>query len=273
MKDWHTYFTNKKIRFLDHSDPNYLQTAMASFAVDDTLCETIGKNTDTCACRFWVHDKTIVLGILDTRLPKFQAGISFLKQRGYDVIVRNSGGLAVVLDAGVLNFSFILPDTEEMGIHSGYELMTSFIQSMYEDVTSAIEAFEVTGSYCPGDYDLSIDGRKFAGISQRRVKNGIAVQIYLCIEGNGEERAALIRDFYQKGDALHDDRFDYPIVNPETMRSLADLTGQPLTVHDAKERIKQLLLLNKTEDIDNNELPIFEKRMEQMVQRNEKAFS
>jgi lipoate-protein ligase A len=39
-------------------------------------------------------------------------------------------------------------------------------------------------SYCPGKFDLSIDGKKFAGISQRRVRGGIAVQIYLCVEGN-----------------------------------------------------------------------------------------
>ena len=31
---------------------------------------------------------------------------------------------------------------------------------------------EIVGSYCPGSYDLSIDGKKFAGISQRRLKKG-----------------------------------------------------------------------------------------------------
>ena len=46
---------------------------------------------------------------------------------------------------------------------------------------------------------LSIDGRKFAGISQRRLRQGIAVQVYLCIEGSGAERAELIRELYKVG--------------------------------------------------------------------------
>ena len=42
-----------------------------------------------------------------------------------------------------------------------------------------IEAFEVADSYCPGDYDLSIQKRKIAGIAQRRLKDVVCVSIYL----------------------------------------------------------------------------------------------
>ena len=55
--------------------------------------------------------------------------------------------------------------------------------------TIEIEAREIVGSYCPGSYDLSIKGKKFAGISQRRIRKGVAVQIYLCVNGSGSERA------------------------------------------------------------------------------------
>ena len=63
--------------------------------------------------------------------------------------------------------------------------MVDFINALFPEVAERIEAYEIVGSYCPGSYDLSIDGKKFAGISQRRMKNGIAVQIYLCVEGSG----------------------------------------------------------------------------------------
>ncbi|SER88793.1 octanoyl-[GcvH]:protein N-octanoyltransferase [Gracilibacillus ureilyticus] len=272
MKEWQKFFGGKSVRIIDHSDPAVLGTAMASFAVDDTLCESAGRTKDTAACRFWVHDNTVVLGILDSRLPNIAEAVAFLKNEGFDVVVRNSGGLAVVLDRGVLNFSLILPDSGIMGIHSGYELMTAFVREMYVDVTDRIEAFEVTGSYCPGDYDLSIGGKKFAGISQRRVKNGIAVQIYLCIEGNGQARADLVRQFYLKGEAIRDKRFDYPVVEPDTMRSLSDLAGMALTVEDAKVRVLQQFGKWYEQDLTEDELPVFEKRMKQMVDRNEKAF-
>lgn len=274
MKSWNDFFKNKKIRIVDDSDPTKLGTAMGSFAVDDTLCETTGKMSDTIAVRFWVHSKTIVLGILDSRLPEIEAGIAFLRSQGYDIVLRNSGGLAVVLDDDILNFSFILPDSESLGIHDGYELMTSFIQEMYSDLTNEIEAYEIVGSYCPGDYDLSIGGKKFAGISQRRVKKGIAVQIYLCMEGSGSKRAELIQEFYKKAQAEASERFDYPEIVPSTMQSLSQLLGTKLTVADAMLRVRNLLSSVSNDiyeqDLSTEELPIFEKRMTQMIDRNKK---
>ncbi|MDX8045047.1 lipoate--protein ligase family protein [Gracilibacillus sp. S3-1-1] len=271
MKDWKQFFNDKKIRVIDHSDPHILKTAMASFAVDDALCESVGRTADTAACRFWVHDNTVVLGIIDSRLPAVDDAVTFLREKGMDVVVRNSGGLAVVLDQDVLNFSFIVPDLPEMGIHSGYELMTAFVQDMYADLTDKIEAFEVVGSYCPGDYDLSIGGKKFAGISQRRVKKGIAVQIYICVRGSGAKRAELVRDFYRKGRAIEDKRFAYPVVEPDTMRSLSELLDVELTVEDSMDRVVRLLGDVEYVDLAGDELTIFEKRMKQMVDRNQKV--
>src|SRR5699024_9795656 len=77
-----------------------------------------------------------------------------------------------------------------------YDIMTSLVKNLLTDYTNKVQAYEIVGSYCPGDYDLSINGVKFAGISQRRVKNGISIQIYLDINGHINRRANLIKDFY-----------------------------------------------------------------------------
>ena len=113
------------------------------------------------------------------------------------MIVRNSGGLAVVLDEGVLNLSLIFPEGKKrIGINQGYDAMWALVKEMFQGFDHEIEAREIVGSYCPGSYDLSIDGKKFAGISQRRIRNGVAVQIYLCVNGSGARRAELIKQFY-----------------------------------------------------------------------------
>ena len=118
------------------------------------------------------------------------------KENNFNVIVRNSGGLAVVLDEGVLNVSLLFQETEKgIDIDLGYDTMWHLIQEMLKDYDVTIEAKEIVGSYCPGSYDLSIRDQKFAGISQRRIRGGVAVQIYLCATGSGSERAALVRDF------------------------------------------------------------------------------
>jgi octanoyl-[GcvH]:protein N-octanoyltransferase len=263
------------IRLIDGSTlgPNF--QAIQSFAMDDTLCTMIGKNESPTTVRTWVHHNTIVLGIQDSRLPYLEEGIAFLKSKGYHAIVRNSGGLAVVLDEGVLNISLLLPDDDKkLKINDGYETMYALIQDMFKDVTSSIEAKEIVGSYCPGDYDLSIDHKKFAGISQRRIRNGVAVQIYLCVNGSGSNRASLVKDFYNL--ALKDEttRTTYPSIQPMTMASLSELLNTHLTVQDVMVRLLQSLknLMNVIipSTLKENEIDLYQHQLQRMIDRNEK---
>src|SRR5690625_7930296 len=119
------------------------------------------------------------LGIPYSQLPPIESWIQLLADSGYKAIIRNSGGLAVALDQGVLNISLILPNIKKVSIHDGYEAMFSFIQYMLRDLTNEIKAYEIVGSYCPGDYDLSICCVKFAGILQLRIRDGAAITFEL----------------------------------------------------------------------------------------------
>lgn len=275
MIDWKSFFTENSYRLIDHSDPTLLENAMDSFAYDDAIALSVSKHISPHTIRLWVHDKTIVLGISDARLPYMKEAVSWLQSQGYQTVVRNSGGLAVVLDQGVLNISLLLSGGNVVGIHQGYEIMVAFVQDLLADYTSEIKAFEIVGSYCPGDYDLSIAGKKFAGISQRRVRDGIAVQIYISIEGDGQASAALIRDFYKLGLRGETGKFVYPNVQPETMRSLAELIDEPITVGQVKNKLKTLLnhLISESDQdgLTSVEVTEYKKRKQQMIDRNQKA--
>ncbi|GAA0605617.1 biotin/lipoate A/B protein ligase family protein [Virgibacillus siamensis] len=276
MKNWRDLIGNATIRYLDHSGKKTFQhkpyTALTSFAVDDVLALFVDGQT-VPAVRLWVHPDTVVLGIPDARVPYIEDGVKLLKDRGYQVVVRNSGGLAVALDAGVLNISLVLPDVKHVSIYDCYEAMVGFVRYMFCDLTDEIEAYEIVGSYCPGDYDLSIGGRKFAGISQRRVKDGAAIQIYLDVEGKGFERAKLIRDFYDVALKNTETNFDFPDVVPSTMASLSELLGRRITVDEMKQRVVQTLQEISEDvvltDFSDAEEAQFEKRYAQMMKRNE----
>ena len=222
----------------------------------------------------WVHDKTLVLGIPDSRLPYIDAGIEYMKGLGYDVIIRNSGGLAVLLDKGVLNMSLILPNKRSLSIHEGYDLMYEFIECLFKEYTTKIEAYEIIGSYCPGDYDLSINGVKFAGISQRRVRDGVAVQIYIDVEGSSKERASIVREFYKLSKRDEPTVYEYPDVNPNVMGTINELLGTDFTVDEVITDIYRLISANETNQVDEHllieERAIFLKRLAQMEKRNEK---
>ncbi|WP_339180453.1 lipoate--protein ligase family protein [Oceanobacillus sp. FSL W7-1293] len=277
MKNWKEIIRHKTFRYIDHSTATMVagkpNTALASFAVDDALAISVSEAASPPVIRLWVHPDTIVLGIPDSRLPHIDAGMAFLEEKRYQGIVRNSGGLAVALDEGVLNISLIIPGANDLSIYDCYEAMVQFVQAMFADLTDAIEAYEIVGSYCPGDYDLSINGKKFAGISQRRVKKGISVQIYLDIEGNSKARASLIREFYHIAKQNEATTFTYPEVTPDVMASLSDLLGIPLTVEEVKQRVMDTLN-GLTEEIitmpmQDTEQENFDKRYQQMIKRNE----
>ncbi|MCF2650362.1 lipoate--protein ligase family protein [Niallia circulans] len=264
-----------KWRIIDQSTTGLHVSALHSFGMDDTLCSSVGSGIVPATARTWVHDRTIVLGIQDTRLPHLKDALAFLKEQGYQYIVRNSGGLAVVLDKDVLNISLILPEQEKrIDINSGYETMFELIQYMFQDYGKCMEAKEIVGSYCPGSYDLSIDGKKFAGISQRRLRSGVAVQIYLCVNGSGQERADIIKQFYSSGLQGETTKFEYPEINPEVMASLAELLGVSLTVDQVMTKL--LLALKDhaeflfADQLQEEELPLFESYYNRVVERNEK---
>ncbi|MCK6206749.1 biotin/lipoate A/B protein ligase family protein [Bacillus infantis] len=264
-------------RIIDQSSAGLHLNAMHSFGMDDTLCASVGSGKTPATARAWVHDRTIVLGIQDSRLPYLEDGVDWLQNQGYRAIVRNSGGLAVVLDEGVLNLSLIFPESEKgIDINRGYDAMWLLIKEMFSDFPYEIEAREIVGSYCPGSYDLSIGGRKFAGISQRRLRKGVAVQIYLCVNGSGSGRAALVREFYSRAKKDAVTKFLYPDITPPVMASLSELLQSELTVADVMMRFLNVLKSRSGRlyagGLNEEEAGLYESYYERVAERNEKVF-
>lgn len=278
MEKLHSLLNQPSFRFLDHTKEQFIfdqpNDPFASFAIDDTIATTVGQNVSPPTVRLWVHDKTLVLGIPDSRLPHLDAGVSYIKSLGYHVIIRNSGGLAVLLDKGVLNMSLILPNKSELSIHEGYDLMYQFMTYLFGEYTTNIKAYEIVGSYCPGDYDLSIDGVKFAGISQRRVRDGVAVQIYIDVEGSSKERASIVKQFYDISKRNIETKYEYPNVNPNVMGTINELLNTNFSVEDVIHKIYTIISDHGKKHVVTSFLPeerhIFLKRLMQMEKRNEK---
>ncbi|MFD1735113.1 biotin/lipoate A/B protein ligase family protein [Bacillus salitolerans] len=266
----------KQWRLIDQSSLGSSFEAKQSFAMDDTLCTSVGKGDSLPVLRSWVHHRTVVLGIQDTKLPHLPEGVSFLQSRGFHTIVRNSGGLAVVLDEGVLNLSVIFPDTEKgIDINRGYDAMVDLIKTVLSPYSAIIEAREIVGSYCPGSYDLSIRGKKFAGISQRRLRGGVAVQIYICVTDSGSNRAQLIKDFYSISLKKTETKVVFPTIVPNTMASLSELLQVDLSIPDLM--FNTLLAIKHhggslvNSHLSDEEALIYEQNLSRMIERNEKA--
>lgn len=278
MSQYKNLLNQSAWRFIDESITARSRSALESFAMDDALCQLVGQQKSVPVVRTWVHDRTIVLGIQDHRMPFIQQAIEGIEQNGYQAIVRNSGGLAVVLDEGVLNVSLIFSEEKSaIDIPVGYEAMLAFVKLLFPELGEQIKAYEIVGSYCPGSYDLSVDGKKFAGISQRRLRSGVAVQVYLCIEGSGAERAKVIREVYETGLQGQPTKFSYPDIQPDVMASLSEILGTQLTVNEVVIRL-QLLLRSLTDDVQHGgltdeELDLYGFYLQRVWDRNKKMLS
>lgn len=263
-------------RIIDQSSTGLYMSALQSFAIDDALCASVGAGLSSPTARAWVHRPVVVLGIQDTKLPYLEDGLAGLKASGYEYVVRNSGGLAVVLDEGILNLTLVFPETSrKIRINRGYEAMLRLVKDMFPKDEDRIRAGEIAGSYCPGSYDVSIGGKKFAGISQRRLANGVAVQIYLCVTGSGSARAKLLKDFYARAKKDAVTKFAYPDIHPAVMASLSELLERPLTVEEAVVRFFRALKKNSRHlsqgSLTGEEQVLYEKYLARMAARNEKG--
>jgi octanoyl-[GcvH]:protein N-octanoyltransferase len=147
----------------------------------------------------------------------------------------------VVCDAGVLNLTFMLSKHHPVygGLHASYTLAVELIQTFLDDVHLNIDVKTIPQSYCPGDYDLSVHGQKFAGIAQFRSKDAVMVMATLAVNGDQGARCALMKGFYDRANASGDPA--YPNIDPAVMTTLSQLTGTPMTVETLWEHLKSVI--------------------------------
>lgn len=224
---------------------------LSSFIYTNALLRSADKLTAPLV-HFWTLDNTVILGLKDQRLPHLAAARQLLTERSYHYFMRNSGGLAVVSDRGILNLSLLFPwhiIGHELTIDAAYQQMVDLIQAAFPQLP--LTTGEITHSYCPGSFDIGVNGQKIGGISQRRNAKGVVVMLYLSVCGNQTHRGEVIRDFYAAGLQAEQNKWHFPDVWPASMTTVAQLLGKPLRVADVISRIKDICAFTTADSLDN----------------------
>lgn len=218
----------KNIRIIDRIKENAPADIGYAFALDEWLGRQTGAG-GAAVLHLWNHPRAFVIGSKDSRLPGAADAVRWLEHEGYSVLVRNSGGAAVPLDNGVVNLSLILPidPLVTRGFHADFERMYALIRDTLAAFGGKVNKGEVAGSYCPGDYDLQIDGLKFCGIAQRRQVRAMIIQAFVIVDGSGAARAELVKAFYDRA-GVGAEPGDYPEVLPCVMTSLRERSVERL---------------------------------------------
>lgn len=206
--------------------------------LDKTLASNL--KPQTLIVRFW-STQGVILGKMDTMLPEFEKGLKVLENAGHKTLVRKSGGLAVVCDSGILNLTFIFSKESQLigGLNESYDFGVQLMRHLLHDTHMDIQEGEISNSYCPGKYDLSVKGKKIAGMAQYRSKDTVMLMVTLCVSGQQQKRCALIKNFYDIANPMKDPK--YPDIDMRSMETISSLTHKAFTVSSIKESMIQIL--------------------------------
>lgn len=204
------------------------------YSITDDLNLINNINEDEVLIRFWQLD-AVILGKLDTLLPQFEKAKNYLRKLNYKIEIRKQGGLAIVSDQDNLNISFIFKAQSFKDLHKPYRCVANYIASSLSKLGLHVDIKSINESYCPGDYDLSINGLKVAGIAQYRNREAIIVSVNLFVKGDQVKRSTLLKDFYNIAEAHHSLKQSYPEIDINCMSTLSDVLVKEVSIDVVKE--------------------------------------
>lgn len=244
-----------------HEQPHWFPVLMDEYWVQ-------GLPQDCGLIHFWSRPM-VLLGGLDRLLPDLPKGRAYLEACGYPVWVRNSGGLAVVSGPGIINVTVIQP-WHGTSIHEGFDQFRDILVAALG--RSDIRTGTIQHSYCPGDYDLSIHDRKFAGLAQRRNQHHVSASAYLAYANNQLADAEMIRMFYELSGAQKDAKQRFPKVDPACMGSLQELThvswSEAQIINNVLDTMKVRDNMCFVSQADMTDLNLYNKVLSLMKKRN-----
>ncbi|POG23806.1 protein ligase [Aeromonas bestiarum] len=150
----------------------------------------------------WQAPQCLIVTRKDMRLPRYREACEQLASEGWPVFVRDSGGTAVPHGAGILNLSLFLPRTTQDLAHY-YRLLGAPLLALLGEHGLEGNYNFVPGSFCDGQYNLVIGGRKVTGTAQRWLAPGqdhrgaVLAQAMLLVGGDVDEGTRMASRFYE----------------------------------------------------------------------------
>jgi lipoate-protein ligase A len=147
----------------------------------------------------WQCERCIVVPRRMAAFATFPAAALELERRGVPVVVRNTGGDAVVQGPGVVNVSlaFAIPARLPDHIGHAYRFLCAPLMSLLREHGIETANGAVPGAMCDGTFNITAMDRKLAGTAQRwqRARNvsgssGFAVLGHLALSVNIDHAAA-----------------------------------------------------------------------------------
>ncbi|MEM8659820.1 MAG: hypothetical protein AAGF35_02945 [Pseudomonadota bacterium] len=153
--------------------------------IDELLLQSVEARQHQAVVRIWSNSPSLVVSRREQNWPGFTTAVASLKEKGHEIVLRRTGGTAVVHSPQVLNFSlcYYLPAADTFSVNASYALLNTQVISFLQSIGIVATQGEVVGAYCPGRFDIVSDGRKLAGTAQRvkRIASGQNILSHLSL--------------------------------------------------------------------------------------------
>jgi octanoyl-[GcvH]:protein N-octanoyltransferase len=200
---------------------------IAGSAADDqafsrAVLERVAMGRIAGAVRIWRPRPGLALTRLDRHSPGAAAAVALAERAGVEIVVRESGGHAVVTGGGSLAVGVAEPAATFEGTTERYRRLGDALVGALRAVGVAAEQGGLEGEWCPGPWSIRAGGVKLAGLAQRARKGGAWVEAIVELEAD-----TAARDLLQQVYAA----LDLPL-DPRTFGSVAEVAGRVVTFEE-----------------------------------------
>jgi len=145
-------------------------TACEGLAAEMALLDAVAQGGAPASAVLWQADAPgLVLPERFTRIDAFAAAAARSAAAGWPVTGRRTGGGITPQGPGVLNLAMVfrVAPGKTRGIRDSYGVICDPLAEAFAALGVETTAAPVAGSFCDGDYNLAVAGRKLVGTAQR----------------------------------------------------------------------------------------------------------
>ena len=139
----------------------------------EMLREMMERQIERPVLRVWTNNQCLVTTSRHAKSEKFEIASAILSKAGWPVAVRRTGGMTVPNAPGILNVS-LFHQTSSLRPRDGYGPLAEALAEACRGLGISVDFGEVAGAMCNGAFDLSVQGRKVAGVAGLSRRRGLA---------------------------------------------------------------------------------------------------
>lgn len=144
----------------------------------------------------WRAMPALVATGTEARQAGFLRACAVLQATGWPVVVRKSGGGLFPVTPDTLQVAMLRRRESGLSFDQVYGRLAHVIVGALASLGLAAEVAEVPTAFCPGRYDIAVEGRKIAGLSQHWPADGsVIAEASVLAGGYPQELAAVVNRF------------------------------------------------------------------------------